>query len=142
MRLARTDYDLLIILSVSSPSVSVTRNGGTPLFVGIVLTLTCEITVTGVPTAMLSNVDVSATWLGAGGNPLMSSDRISITGAMQNSGTNTYISTVEINTLITGNTGTYACQASVIPSGSLMSILDESNGVAAEITLAIKRELD
>ena len=129
---------LHIILPVPDPSVSVTRDGGTTLFAGTVLTLTCEITVTGVPIAMLSNTIVSVTWLGAGGNPLMSNDRISITGAMQNSGTNSYISTVVFDTLITANMGTYSCKANINPSGSL-TFIDASNAVD-DITLDIQRE--
>ena len=129
---------LLIILPVPDPSVSVTRDGGTPLFAGIVLTLTCEITVNGIPTDLLSNVDVSATWTGAGGNTLVSSDRISITDAVQNSGTNTYISTVVFDTLITGNQGTYTCQANINPTGPFLTA---SNGVDANIiTPVIQRE--
>ena len=131
---------LLIILPVPNPSVSVTRNGGTPLFAGIVLTLTCEITVTGVPTAILSSVDVSTTWSGTSGGVLMSNDRFSVADAMQNSGTNTYISTVEIDTLITGNMGTYTCQANIDPSGSF-TFIDASNAVD-DITLDIQREWD
>ena len=138
MRLARTVYDLLIILAVPDPSVSVTRNGGTPLLAGIVLTLTCEITVTGIPTEMLSNVDVSATWTGTLGNPLVPNARISITDAVQNSGTNTYISTVVFDTLITGNQGTYTCQANINPTGPFLTA---SNGVDANIIIAaIQRE--
>ena len=129
---------LLVILLVPDPSVSVTRNGGSTLFAGTVLTLTCEITVTGVPTAMLSNVIVSVTWLGAGGNPLMTSDRISITDAMRNSGTNTYISTVEIDTIITANMGLYTCQANINSTGSLTFI--DANNAVDDITLDIQRE--
>ena len=127
---------LLLILPVPDPSVSVTRNGGATLFAGIVLTLTCEITVTGIPTAMLRNVIVSVTWIGAGEVPLMSDDKVSITGAIQNPGTNSYISTVEIDTLITG---TYTCRANIIPSASLTFIVT-SNATDGSITLDIQRE--
>jgi len=65
----------MIFFSVPDPSVSVTHNGGTTLYAGIVLTLTCEITVTGIPADMLSNIDVSATWTGPSENELTSSGR-------------------------------------------------------------------
>ena len=129
---------LLVILPVPDPSVSVTRDGGTPLLAGIVLTLTCEITVTGIPTAVLGNVVVSATWTGAGGNTLSTGGRITVTDAVQVSGTNTYISTVVFDTLITGNQGTYTCQANINPTGSFLTA---SNRVDANIiTPAIQRE--
>ena len=132
---------LLIILPVPDPSVSVTHNGGTPLYAGIVLTLTCEITVTGVPTAMLSNVTVSTTWTGAAGNTLSTGGRITITPTELNSGTSTFISAVVFDTLVTGNGGTYTCQANINPPGSLTHI-DASNGVDADITLDIQSEWD
>ena len=129
---------LLVILPVPDPSVSVTRDGGTPLFAGIVLTLTCEITVNGIQTDMLSNVDVSATWIGAGGNPLSTGGRFTATDAVQVSGTTTYISTVVFDTLITGNQGTYTCQANINPTGSFLTA---SNRVDANIIIpAIQRE--
>ena len=129
---------LLVILPVPDPSVSVTRDGGTLLLAGIVLTLTCEITVTGIPTDMLSNVDVSATWTGATGNTLSTDGRITVTDAVQVSGTNTYISTVVFDTLITGNQGTYTCQANINPTGPFLTA---SNRVDANIIIpAIQRE--
>ena len=97
---------------------------------------------TGVPTSMLSNVDVIAAWTGASGNVLRTSNRISITPAVQKFNTTTYISTVVFDTLITGNQGIYTCQANINPSGSLMSIIDHNMDVNAQITLDIERELD
>ena len=127
----------MIFFSVPDPSVSVTRNGGTTLYAGIVLTLTCEITVTGIPADMLSNIDVSATWSGPSENELTSSGRITVTPAELDSGT-TYISTVVIDTLTTSNNGTYICQANIDPSVSL-TFIDASNS-ADVITLDSQRE--
>ena len=112
---------ILIILPVPDPSVSVSRDGGTTVYAGIVLTLTCEITVNGVPTAMLSNIAVSTTWTGAGGNELTSGGRITVTPAELDSGT-TYISTVEFDTVRTNNNGMFTCWANVNPSVSLTFI--------------------
>ena len=124
-------------LPVSDPSVSVSHIGGTTVYAGIVLTLTCEITVTGIPADMLSNIDVSATWTGPSGNELSNTSRFTVTPAELDSGT-TYISTVVIDTLITGNNGMYTCQANINPSLSLMFI-DASNS-ADVITLDIQSE--
>ena len=97
---------------------------------------------TGVPTAMLSNVDVSTTWTGASGNTLRLGAVITtITDPVRVSGTNTYISTVVFDTLIIGNVGMYTCQANINPSGSL-TFIDASNGVDAVITIDIQREWD
>ena len=128
---------MLLILPVPDPSVTVTHNGGTTVYAGIVLTLTCEITVTGVPTAMLSNIDVSATWTGAGGNELTSGGRITVTPAELDSGT-TYISTVEFDTVGTSHNGIYTCQANINPSVSL-TFIDASNS-ADDIILNVQRE--
>ena len=70
-----------IILPVPDPSVSVTRDGGATLYAGVVLTLTCEITVNGITADMRSNIDVNADWTGPGGNPLISTARITINPA-------------------------------------------------------------
>ena len=128
---------LLTILTVPEPSVNVTHNGGTALYAGIVLTLTCEIAVPGIPADMLSNIDVSAAWTGAGGNELTSSGMITVTPAELDSGT-TYISTVVFTSLTTGNSGVYTCQANINPSVSL-TFIDASNS-ADDITLDIHRE--
>ena len=125
------------ILPVPDPSVSVSRNGGTTLYAGVVLTLTCEIDVNGIPANMLSNIDVSATWTGPSGNELRNSGRITVTPAELDSGT-TYISTVVIDTLITGNSGMYTCQANINPSVSL-TFIDASNS-SDVITLDIQSE--
>ena len=127
------------ILPVPDPSVNVSRNGETSLYAGIVLTLTCEITVTGIPADMLSNIDVSATWTGPSGNELMitSSGRITVTPAELDSGT-TYISTVVIDTVRTSNNGMYTCQANINPAVSL-TFIDASNS-ADVITLDIQSE--
>ena len=127
----------MIFLSVPDPSVSVTHNGGITLYVGIVLTLTCEITVTGIPADMLGNIDVSATWTGPSGNELSNTGRITVTPAELDSGT-TYISTVEFDTITTSNNGTYICQANIDPSVSL-TFIDASNS-ADVITLDIQSE--
>ena len=92
--------NLPIILPVPDPSVSVSRNGGTTVYAGIVLTLTCEIAVNGIPADMLSNIDVSATWTGPSGNELSNTGRIAVTPAELDSGT-THISTVVIDTVRT-----------------------------------------
>ena len=125
------------ILPVPDPSVSVSRNGGTTLYAGIMLTLTCEIDVNGITANMLSNIDVSATWTGPSGNELSNSGRITVTPAELDSGT-TYISTVVIDTLITGNNGMYTCQANINPSVSL-TFIDASNS-SDVITLDIQSE--
>ena len=127
----------LIILPVPDPSVRVSHNGGTTLYTGSVLTLTCEIAVPGIPADMLSNIDVSATWTGAAGNELTSHGRIIVTPAELNSGI-TYISTVEFDSLTTGNSGMYTCQANIDPSVSL-TFIDASNS-AADIILDIQSE--
>ena len=128
---------LLTILPVPDPSVNVTHNGGTTLYAGIVLTLTCEFTVTEIPADLLSNIDVSATWIGAAGNKLRKTGRITFTPAELDSGT-TYISTVVIDTVITGNNGMYTCQANIDPS-RLLTFIDASNS-ASVITLDSQRK--
>ena len=128
---------LPIILPVPNPLVSVSRNGGTGLYAGIVLTLTCEVTVTGIPADMLSNIDVSATWTGQSGNELSNTGRITVTPAELDSGT-TYISTVVIDTVRTSNNGMYTCQANINPSVSL-TFIDASNS-ADVTTLDSQRE--
>ena len=116
---------LLIILPVLDPSVSVSSIGGTTVYAGIVLTLTCEITVNGVPTGMLSNIDVSATWTGPSGNELSNTSRFTVIPAELDSGI-TYISTVLIDTVRTSNNGMYTCQANIKPS-VLLTFIDASN---------------
>ena len=125
------------ILPVPDPSVSVSRNGGTTLYAGIVLTLTCEIDVNGIPANMLSNIDVSTTWTGASGDELSNTGWITVTPAELDSGT-TYISTVVIDTLSTGNNGMYTCHAIINPSVSL-TFIDASNS-SDVITLDIQSE--
>ena len=125
------------ILPVPDPSVNVTHNGGTTLYAGIVLTLTCEITVTGIPADMLSNIDVSATWTGPSGNELSNTSRITVTPAELDSGT-TYISTVVIDTVITDNNGMYTCQANIKPSVPLTFI--DASYSADVTTLDIQSE--
>ena len=128
---------LPIILPVPDPSVSVSRNGGTTVYAGIVLTLTCEIAVNGIPADMLSNIDVSATWTGPSRNELGNTGRITVTPAELDSGT-THISTVVIDTVRTSNNGTYICQANINPSVSL-TFIDASNS-ADVLTLDSQRE--
>ena len=128
---------LPIILPVPDPSVNVSRNCGTTVYAGIVLTLTCEITVTGIPADMPSNIDMSATWTGPSGNELSDTDRITVTPAELDSGT-THISTVVIDTVRTSNNGMYTCQANINPSVSL-TFTDASNS-ADDITLDSQRE--
>ena len=125
------------ILPVPDPSVNVSGIGGTTLYAGIVLTLTCEIDVNGIQADMLSNIDVSATWTGPSGNELSNTSRFTVTPAELDSGT-TYISTVVIDTLITGNNGMYTCQANINPSLSL-TFIDASNS-SDVITLDIQSE--
>ena len=125
------------ILPVPDPSVNVSHDGGATLYAGIVLTLTCEITVTGIPADMLSNIDVSATWTGPSGNELSNTSKFTVTPAELDSGT-TYISTVVIDTLITGINGMYTCQANINPSLSLTFI--EASNSSDFITLDIQSE--
>ena len=76
----------------------------------------------GVPAAMLGNVKVIATWTGASGNELASSHRISITPAVQEFGTSTYVCT---SAQWYGHTPVRLISTR---SGSLMFI-DRSNGI-------------
>ena len=122
----------VLFLSVPDPSVSVSGIGEDTVYAGTVLTLTCEIDVNGIPADMLSNIDVSATWTGAGGNELTSGGRITVTPAELDSGT-TYCSTVEFDTVRTSNNGMYTCQANINPAVSL-TFIDASNS-ADDITL-------
>ena len=127
---------LPIVLPVPA-SASVSHDGGTTLYAGIVLTLTCEITVTGIPADMFS--DVSATWTGPSGNELSHTGRITVTPAVLDfqNGT-TYFSTVEFDTLRTNHNGMYTCWANINPSESL-TFIDASNS-SDVITLVIQSE--
>ena len=127
----------VLFLPVLDPSVTVSGIGEDTVYAGVVLTLTCEIAVTGIPANMLSNIDVSTTWTRAGGNELTSSGRITVTPAELDSGT-TYISTVVIDTVRTSNNGMYTCQANIDPSTSL-TFIDASVSTDV-ITLDSQRE--
>ena len=111
----------VLFLPVSDPSVSVSGIGEDTVYAGIVLTLTCEIDINGIPADTLSNIVVSATWTRPSGDELSNTGRITVTPAELDSGT-TYISTVVIYTVRTDNNGMYTCQAKIKPSVSLTFI--------------------
>ena len=129
-------YDSAHSISVSNPQVGITHNGGTPLYAGSVLTLTCMITVVGVSTDMLNNVEVTRTWIVPGGNILTNGSIITVSPVALDSGT-TYTSTAAFNTLVTNNMGDYTCQANI---GSSVSSIQGSETVVAVIRLDIQRE--
>ena len=105
---------------VPSLSVDVLHNGGTTIYAGSVLTLTCRIFVIDVPPNLVSGVAVTIAWLGAQGNPLNGGDTITVNSAMGSSDT-FYTSTVVFNTVRTNNAGTYTCQATATHSSQFIT---------------------
>ena len=105
---------------VPSLSVDVLHNGGTTIYAGNVLTLTCRILVIDVPADLGSGVTVTTAWLGASGNPLNSGDTITVNPAMGSIDT-IYVSTVVFNTVRTNNAGTYTCQATATHSSQFIT---------------------
>ena len=111
---------MVILISVPSLSVGVERDGGSPIYAGSVLTLTCEISLIGsVPSSLRNDVTVTTTWLGASGNMLSTMGRITINPAMGSGAT--YTSTVVFDTVRTNNAGTYTCQATATHSSSFIT---------------------
>ena len=110
----------LFLISVPSLSVAVEDDGGSPIYAGSVLTLTCEISLVGsVPSSLRVDVTVMTTWLGASGNMLSTGGRITVNPAV-GSGT-FYTSTVVFNTVRTNNAGTYTCQATATHSSTFIT---------------------
>ena len=119
--------------SVPPPSVSITHDGGATLYAGSVLTLTCEVTLRDVPVALQPGLTVNTTLLGTGGNPLSTAGRITVSG-QQSSGT-TYTRTAVINTLFTGNNGTYACEADLLHTSQFITDRDDARGQVPVINI-------
>ena len=99
--------------------VDVQHDGGTPIYAGSMLTLTCNIFVEDVPFNLRDGVTVTTTWLGASGNMLAAGGRITVNHAA-GSGVS-YTSTVVFNTVVTNNGGTYTCQATATHSSQFIT---------------------
>ena len=112
--------------SVPPPSISITHDGGATLYAGSVLTLTCEVTLRDVPVALQPSLTVVVTLLETGENPLNTAGRITVSD-QQGSGT-TYTRRAVINTLATGNAGTYACEADLSHSSQFITSRDDTRG--------------
>ena len=97
------------------------------IYAGSVLTLTCRVFLVGLQPS--SDVTVMVTWFGAGGNVLRENAFITISPTQQESSTQ-YISTVEFNTLRTGNAGTCTCQGTVSHTSPFITDAKRNSTVA------------
>ena len=95
--------------------VRVTHDGGSPIFSGSVLTLTCAITLDEDVVQYENVLIVTSRWHGPSGY-LINGTEISVTSAVGSSTVGQYTSTVVINNI--RDAGTYSCQATVSHSTS------------------------
>ena len=113
---------MVISISVPSLTVSVEHDGGSTIYSGSMLTLTCDISLLGIVPPILSiDATVTATWLGASGNMLSTGGTITVNPAVDIDNGNSYESTVVFNTARTSNEGTYTCQATVTHSSPFIT---------------------
>ena len=106
--------------SVPSLIVDVQHDGGTPIYAGNMLTLTCNIFLVSIPSNLRDGVTVTTSWLAASGNQLNNGDTITVNPAMGIIDT-VYISTVVFHTVRTNNAGTYTCQATATHSSQFIT---------------------
>ena len=104
---------------VPSLSVDVQHDGGSTIYAGSMLTLTCDILVNSVPFNLRDGVTVTTSWLSASGNMLATGGRITVNPAA-GSGVS-YSSTVVFNTVVTNNDGTYTCLATATHSSQFIT---------------------
>ena len=99
-------------VQLAAQSVGVTPDSTGIIYAGSVLTLTCHILLSDIPTSLLGVVSVSATWFEAQDGTLSNGNRITVNPAAPVTNI-VYLSTLVFNTVRTGDMGTYTCQATV-----------------------------
>ena len=104
---------------VPSLSVDVQHDGGSTIYAGSMLTLTCNIFLVSIPSNLRDGLTVTTTWLGASGNMLAPGGRITVNPGV-GSGVS-YTSTVVFNTVVTNNAGTFTCQATATHSSQFIT---------------------
>ena len=111
---------ILQLYSSVLPDVSVTHDGGSgTLYAGSVLTLTCTAILPPSVSSIISDFSVISSWTGVSNGDTMTNDRVTVSPASRVSGTVSFVSTVEFNTLRTSDTDTYTCTATVTYTGPL-----------------------
>ena len=90
--------------------VEVTHDGGSPIFSGSVLTLTCSITLDIDVLHHRNLLTVTSRWYGPRG-PLTNGSGITVAPAVASLTEDCYTSTVVLNTIM--EAGSYSCQATV-----------------------------
>ena len=110
---------MTILISVPRLTVDVQHDGGSTIYAGSMLTLTCNIFIVSVPSNLFSGVTVTTVWLGASNNMLSTGSRITVNPAVGSGAA--YTSTVVFNIVRTNNAGTYTCQTTATHSSSFIT---------------------
>ncbi len=123
---------LLCHLLTVLPDVGATHSGGSGIYAGSVLTLTCEISLPSSLQGIISDLPVTSSWTGETNGAVQGDGRITVQSAEPvTQGSRFFITTVEFDTLRISDSDTYTCSATVTPSASL-SLLAE--GQASDTT--------
>ena len=116
-------------LAVPMPAlVSVVHSADSSTYAGSQLTLTCNIVLDSTLFPILGDLVVTSVWSDPGGGMLSSDGRVTVSPASQQGITTTFTSTVMFNTLRTSDAGTYTCEATVAPRGSIAGTVTSGVG--------------
>ena len=100
---------------VPTPSIQFTIFTLGTLFVGLNLTWRCEVEISG---RQLSGVSASVEWIGPNGAVITSDRRITVGDTLEKSPGREYQKTLTFLPLSAGDSGSYSCSATVMPTTS------------------------
>ncbi len=107
------------------------------IYAGSVLTLSCSIALPSEVSGIINDLVVTSSWTVQGGDAVMDDSRVTIEPASRATGTLSFASTVQFNTLRTSDSDKYTCTAIVTPSPSL-SLSEGQVSKATAITVVSK----
>ena len=102
-------------VAVPTPTVQFTRRTLGSLYVGLNLTWHCEVELPG---RQLSGVSASVQWIGPNGAVITNGSRITVGDTLETSPGREYQKTLTFTPLSAGDSGSYSCSATVMPTTS------------------------
>ena len=108
-------YYSLSPVAVPTPTIQFTKLTLGSQYVGLNFTWRCEVEI---PSRQLSSVSASVEWIGPNGAVITSDSRITVGETLETSPGREYQKTLTFTPLSAGDSGSYSCSATVMPTTS------------------------
>ena len=123
-------------LAVPTPTVQFTRRTLGTLYGGLNFTWRCEVEIPG---RQLSGVSASVQWIGPNGAVIISGSRITVGDTLESSPGREYQKTLSFTPLSAGDSGSYSCSATVMPTTSNSLVINAVGTGSESLSVASKK---